>query len=103
MEEIIDYVSMTTLDAASLRLATAVNTHIGQCETCLKTVQAFQTVYDAMLQTPAQKDNQKDPASLKDALRQRALRTAAVYREEGESGRVRLSHGELDKNEEEQT
>ena len=46
VDEMIDFVSLTELNADALMLSAAVNGHIRQCEACLKRVQAFQTVHD---------------------------------------------------------
>ena len=52
-DEIIDFVSISILNSESLDLASRVNSHILQCTDCLKKVEAFQTVYDALIQMPS--------------------------------------------------
>lgn len=44
--EIIDFISMTNLDEKSLKNASVVTSHITECETCLRKVNAFQVIFD---------------------------------------------------------
>lgn len=46
IDEVLDFVSMTELNAESIRLSAAVNGHIRKCDRCLKLVQSFQLLYD---------------------------------------------------------
>ena len=46
VDEILDFVTMTEFNQASLELASYVNTHITKCPKCFKAVSAFQTIYD---------------------------------------------------------
>ena len=46
--EIIDFVSISKMDADSLKLASRVNGHILKCDECLKLVESFQEVYDEL-------------------------------------------------------
>lgn len=57
--EIIEFVSIRTPDAASLRLASRVNGHILQCRECLRLVEAFQNVSDElqMMERTAEYEN----------------------------------------------
>lgn len=45
-DEIIGFVTLSSADAASLRLASDVTAHIRQCGECMRKVQAYQLVYD---------------------------------------------------------
>ena len=47
VEEIIDFVSISELDGASLELASRVNSHILKCPECLRKVEAFGELYEA--------------------------------------------------------
>lgn len=49
VDEIIDFVSVCTLDSDTLEKAAAVTTHMRSCEECMRRVRAFQLVYDACL------------------------------------------------------
>ncbi len=44
--EIIDFVSMNSINQESIGLAAAVNSHIMQCDECREKVKAFQAVND---------------------------------------------------------
>lgn len=46
VDEILDFVSLTELDARSIELSAVVNGHIGKCEKCLELVRSFQMIYD---------------------------------------------------------
>ena len=46
IDEMLDFVSLTELNSASIALSVAVNGHIRKCEKCLKTVRALQMIYD---------------------------------------------------------
>ena len=46
VDEMLEFVSLTELGSASMELSAAVNGHIRKCEKCLKTVRAFQMIYD---------------------------------------------------------
>lgn len=46
VDEMIDFVSMDRINAETLKLASTVNAHIGQCEKCLRKIRAYQLVYD---------------------------------------------------------
>lgn len=46
IDQIIDFVSICKLDAASLELSCIVNEHIRECDRCLELVNAYQGVYD---------------------------------------------------------
>lgn len=46
IDQIIDFVSICRLDAASLELSCLVNEHIRECDECLGLVNAYQDVYD---------------------------------------------------------
>ena len=46
--EIIDFVSISKMDAVSMKLASRVNGHILKCDECLKLVESFQEVYDEL-------------------------------------------------------
>lgn len=46
VDEMIDFVSLTKLNAEALMLSATVNEHIRDCDKCLKRVQAFQIVHD---------------------------------------------------------
>ena len=46
--EIIDFVSISKMDADSMKLASRVNGHILKCDECLKIVESFQEVYDEL-------------------------------------------------------
>lgn len=48
VDEIVDFVSFNSLDADSLGNAAKVNSHIKNCEECLRKVRAFQVVYDEL-------------------------------------------------------
>ena len=48
VDEFIDFVSMSRIDERSLLLASKVNTHIGECESCLRKLRAYQLVFDEM-------------------------------------------------------
>lgn len=45
-DEILDFVSVKTLDEESLRVLTRVNTHIRGCDECLKLVNAVSTIHE---------------------------------------------------------
>jgi anti-sigma factor RsiW len=64
VDEMIGFVSMDTLDADSLALASKVNTHIRSCPHCRGTVRAFQAICDEMT---ALGDRQGFPAAAKRA------------------------------------
>lgn len=46
VDEMIDFVSLTELNADALMLSATVNGHIRQCEQCLNHVRAFQMIHD---------------------------------------------------------
>ena len=46
VDEMMDFVSLTELNADAIMLSAAVNGHIRKCDQCLKRVQAFQMVHD---------------------------------------------------------
>ena len=46
VDEMIDFVSLTKLDADALMLSATVNEHIRDCDQCLRYVQAFQMIHD---------------------------------------------------------
>ena len=46
--EIIDFVSISKMDAVSMKLASRVNGHILKCDECLKLVESFHEVYDEL-------------------------------------------------------
>ena len=46
VDEMINFVSLTELNAEALMLSATVNEHIRNCDKCLKRVQAFQLIYD---------------------------------------------------------
>lgn len=46
IDRIIDFVSISEMDKASLELSFFVNEHIRECEECLEKVRAYQDVYD---------------------------------------------------------
>lgn len=46
VDEIIDFVSLNTVDEESMKLISKVNGHIIECAECRKKVRAFQDVYD---------------------------------------------------------
>lgn len=46
IDQIIDFVSICKLDAASLELSCLVNEHIRECDSCLRLVNSYQGVYD---------------------------------------------------------
>ena len=48
VDEIIGFVTLSSLDAASLRLASDVTAHIRGCAECMRKVQAYQLVYDKL-------------------------------------------------------
>lgn len=51
VDELTEFVSFEKADGQDLALAARVNAHIGQCESCLRKVRAFQTVFDEMRKT----------------------------------------------------
>ena len=58
VDEIIDFVSFHKLDDESLALATKVNAHIFECNTCRKKVEAFQLIYDELIRMGRKDDLQ---------------------------------------------
>lgn len=48
VDEVIGFVSFTKLDEDTRALVAKVNAHIMQCPACLRTVRAFQLVYDEL-------------------------------------------------------
>lgn len=48
VDEVIGFVSFTRLDAETKALAAKVNSHIIHCPACMRTVRAFQLVYDEL-------------------------------------------------------
>ena len=46
IDEILNFVSLTELNSASIELSASVNGHIRKCEKCLKLVTACQMIYD---------------------------------------------------------
>jgi len=59
VDELIDFVSMNRMDEQSMELASKVNTHIGECENCLRKLRAFQLVYDEMCKLGSKSDYRK--------------------------------------------
>lgn len=59
VDEFIDFVSMNRMDEQSMELASKVNTHIGECENCLRKLRAFQSVYDEMCKLGTKSDYRK--------------------------------------------
>lgn len=55
-DEILQFVSFTTVDDESLRLASRVNSHILQCEECRNMVIEYQKHYDASDYTEQRKE-----------------------------------------------
>ncbi len=49
VDEMIDFVSFNKLENESLVLASRVNAHIFACQDCRNKVEAFQTVYDELV------------------------------------------------------
>lgn len=49
VDEIIEFVSIKTLDRDSINLAAHVNGHISKCNECLKKVRAFKTVHEGFM------------------------------------------------------
>lgn len=64
VDEMIEFVSLDTLDAKSLALASNVTTHIRNCPHCRGTVRAFQVICDEMT---ALGDRQGFPAAARRA------------------------------------
>lgn len=48
IDQITDFISIDSLNAASLELSCLVNEHIRECDKCLEAVRAFQNVYDEL-------------------------------------------------------
>ncbi len=46
IDEILEFVDLHSMDAASVRLCARVNGHIRKCEKCFQLVSAFQLLYD---------------------------------------------------------
>lgn len=46
VDEMMEFVSLTELNADAIMLSAAVNGHIRKCDKCLKCVQAFQLIHD---------------------------------------------------------
>ena len=49
VDEIIDFVSISTIETAALEKAAMVTTHIRDCGMCMRRVRAFQLVYDTCI------------------------------------------------------
>lgn len=49
IDRIIDFVSISKMDDASLELSLSVNEHIRECNECLEKVRAYQDVYDEFI------------------------------------------------------
>lgn len=71
IEEMIDFVSISELNEDTLYLASRVNSHILCCPDCLKKVEAFQNVYDALMQNHVNKSQSEfnNAAELIEALK----------------------------------
>lgn len=48
VDEIIDFVSFDRIDSETLAMAASVNSHIRNCNDCMRKVRAFQLVYDEL-------------------------------------------------------
>lgn len=70
-DEMIDFVSMNNLDEESIKLASKVNLHIGECEKCLQKLQAFQLVYDEMIKIGSGLDYRKAIYSMTNEIQSR--------------------------------
>ncbi len=77
VDEMIDFVSLSRLDAESLALASKVNAHLADCGECRKKITAFQTVYDEFVRIGRKKNLDRNETA-KLAARELAAR------EEGE-------------------
>jgi len=70
VDEIIGFVTLSSTDAASLRLASDVTAHIRACAACMRKVQAYQLVYDR-LEASFPGDRRQRRASASSALRKK--------------------------------
>lgn len=64
-DEIVEYVSLNTLDEHALRLASKVDTHVRTCDECLELVNAVMTIHEEFVRL---KNSKELEGSRKEAL-----------------------------------
>lgn len=58
-EQIIGFVSLSELNSDSVKLCSAVNTHIRECEKCRKVVRAAMNIHDEFMRNGADREFSK--------------------------------------------
>lgn len=60
VDEILDFISLSELNAEAIKLSATVNEHIRECEKCLKLVRSFQLIHEEFLRLNRNGDFKKN-------------------------------------------
>lgn len=83
-DEIVEYVSLNTLDEDALRLASRVDTHVRECDECLQLVNAVELINDEFIRLGNDREFFEKKAPVMDEeLQQMLADVRALKREQG--------------------